>query len=91
MTAGLVALRLAHAVGAEARRVNVHLAPRRAKARDGVVLARGAQVGVLVAGLLALLPVLLALPVTFGARVKVGMPTSSSWMFASHLKHSHGG
>ena len=40
---------------AEARRRRVDLAPISTKATDGVVLARGAQVGVLVAGLLALL------------------------------------
>ena len=50
--AGLLALGRALAFGAEARRVNVHLAPRRAKARDGVVLARGAQ-GLRIAVLLA--------------------------------------
>ena len=60
-TAGLLALVRAVARAAEARRVNVHLAPRRAEARDGVVLARGAQVGLRIAVLLALLPLLLAL------------------------------
>ena len=60
-TAGLLALGRALAFGAEARRVNVHLAPRRAKARDGVVLARGAQVVLRIAVLLAPLPLLLAL------------------------------
>ena len=60
-TAGLLALRLALAVGAEARRANVYLAPKRAKARDGVVLARGAQVGLRIAVLLAILPLLFAL------------------------------
>ena len=59
--AGLLALGRAVARAAEARRVLVHLAPRRAKARDGVVLARGAQVGRRIAVLLALLLLLLAI------------------------------
>ena len=59
-TAGLLALGRALALGAEARRANVHLAPKRAKATDGVVLARGAQ-WFRGAVLLALLPRLLAL------------------------------
>ena len=59
-TAGLLALGRAVARAAEARRRNVHLAPKRAKARDGVVLARGAQVGLRIALLLALLPLLLS-------------------------------
>ena len=61
MAAGLLALRLAVVAGAEARHVNVHLAPKRAKATDGVVLARGARVEVRRAGILALLLLLLAL------------------------------
>ena len=59
-TAGLLALGRALALGAEARRANVHLAPKRAKATDGVVLARGAQ-WFRGAVFLALLPRLLAL------------------------------
>ena len=53
--AGLLALGRAVARAAEARHVLVNLAPKRAKARDGVVLARGAQVGQRIAVLLALL------------------------------------
>ena len=60
-TTGLLALGRALTLGAEARRANVDLAPKRAKARDGVVLARGAQVGQRIAVLLALLLLLLAL------------------------------
>ena len=59
-TACLLAFRLAHAVGAEARRANVNLAPKRAEATDGVVLARWAEV-FLFAGHLAILFLLLAL------------------------------
>ena len=60
-TAGLLALALGMGAGAEARiRALVEIAPKSAKATDGVVLARGAQVGGRGAVLLALLPRLLA-------------------------------
>ena len=65
-TACLLAFRLAHAVGAEARRANVNLAPKRAEATDGVVLARWAEV-FLFAGHLAILFLLLALTVHYRA------------------------
>ena len=72
-TAGLLALLLALVAGAEARRGRVHLAPKSAKATDGVVLARGAQFGGRGAVFLALLALLLARrSVLCLARLKVG-------------------
>ena len=71
-TAGLLALLLALVAGAEARRGRVHLAPKSAKATDGVVFAQGALRG-RGAVFLALLALLLARrSVLCLARLKVG-------------------